>query len=438
MSSNTGLQSPCSIAVSGIQIQQLSTLTFIFYIMFLMEMLLHLSARIPGIAVIRPTLLIIMITTGLIFTQKKVFKKREKSPINKALFVLIAYLFISLPLVEYAGSVARDNWQLFLKAIVFFYFTAAIVDSPKRFKIFLFVYVGCQVFRVLEPLYLNVTEGYWGSSTYIGSDEFADRLAGAPSDVINANELGFVIVTAIPFLHFLLFPRGWICKLLYAGMMACLLYALILTMSRGAFLALLVVAWIIFKESKRKLPLIALGIAMLVVAISIMSPIQRDRYLSLVDSDSKGSATRDGRINGMIKTFELAMGRPIVGHGLGTTPEVKYQLLGSSQASHNMYSELFLEIGMVGMILFFRFIGAVYFEVKRVKQIVDPNNVEVHRMKNVIVALFFMFALYSLNYWGLSQGYWYLLAGLTVAFLRIVKMQAGNDLYQPLTEASKR
>src|SRR5690606_1226423 len=125
--------------------------------------------------------------------------------------------------------------------------------SDKRLKWALVVFVGCQVIRVLEPLYLNITDGYWGSKTHLGGGEFASRLAGAPTDVINPNELGFVIVTAIPFLHYLLFSRGWICKLIYLSLMPALMYALILTMSRGAFLALLVVAWVVWKESKHKL-----------------------------------------------------------------------------------------------------------------------------------------------------------------------------------------
>src|SRR5690606_9877918 len=134
----------------------------------------------------------------------------------------------------------------FIKAIVFLYFMALIVDSDKRLKWALAVFIGCQVFRVLEPLYLNITQGYWGASTYLGGTNFASRLSGAPADVINPTELGFGIATVIPFLHYLLFSRGWFSKLLYLSLMPALIYALILTMSRGAFLALLVVGWVVW------------------------------------------------------------------------------------------------------------------------------------------------------------------------------------------------
>ena len=87
----------------------------------------------------------------------------------------------------------------------------------------------------------------------MGGGEFAGRLAGAPADVINANELGFVIVTVIPFLHYLLLPRGAKGKIAYFLLIIPLLFALMLTMSRGAVLALLVIGWMIFKESKNKI-----------------------------------------------------------------------------------------------------------------------------------------------------------------------------------------
>lgn len=59
------------------------------------------------------------------------------------------------------------------------------------------------------------------------------------------------------------------------------------------------------------------------------------------------------------------------------------------------------------------------------------------RLNTVLLTIFWMYVVYSINYWGLSQGYWYLLAGLSVAYLRIIKMQNGNDLYAPLTEKKK-
>ncbi len=407
-----------------------SSATFFFYSAFLFEFFIHLSARIPGLGVLRPTLLLVLIIFCLLLSQQKILQKREKSETAASLKILLIYLAISLPFVTFPGSVLKANLSFFVKAIVFFYFTVAIVDTPARLKSFLKIFVGCQIFRVIEPLYLNITTGYWGDSTYMGEGEFANRLAGAPSDVINPNELGFIIATIVPFLHFLLFPRGAFKKLVYFTLMATLLYALILTMSRGAFLALLVVGFMVFKESNKKAVLIVVVMIVAAMSWSVMSPVQKDRYLSLVSSDAAASAGVEGRFRGVEREFELGFRRPIFGHGLGTTPEAKFQFTGKRQASHSLYAELLIEIGAIGMILFLRFLFSIYKNLSVLKKTIPQNQFESNQMLKVVLSLFFMYLVYSTNYWGLSQNYWYLLAGLSVALIQIIKRQQGRDLYE--------
>ena len=149
---------------------------------------------------------------------------------------------------------------------------------------------------------MNITSGYWGSRTHLGGGEFADRLSGAPFDIINPNELGFVIVTTLPFLYYFLWKSKFFNKMICLGLMTTLMYALILTLSRGSFIALLVVGWMIFKSSNRKFFLLLSFFVMAVAALSVMNDDQKDRYLSLVDSDTKGAATTEGRWRGMQRT----------------------------------------------------------------------------------------------------------------------------------------
>ncbi len=392
----------------------LSTLTFLLFQAYQIDFLLHVTNRIPGVSIIRPTLLLFGLITLLLIAQKDKIKERMAHPILKAYGVFILIAFLSLPFVTYPGSVIKGNLPVFIKAIVFLYFTALILDTEKRFKWALVTFVVCQVIRVLEPLYLNITDGYWGAQTWMDG-EFANRLSGAPYDIINPNELGFVIATVIPFLHFYLLPGKWYMKLLYFGLLAALLYALILTMSRGALLALLVVGWVVFKDSKNKALLIIAGIIMVFAALAVMNDAQRDRYLSLFSSESKQSKSVDGRVNGAIHEFGVGLTRPIFGHGLGTTPEAKANNGFGVQASHNMYAEILIEVGFVGMFFFFKFIRQIYLQIKsfmgRLEEM-QPFHAATSKAAKVV---FWMFILYSTNYWGLNQYYWYHFAGLMVA-----------------------
>ncbi len=423
------------------QDQQVSSFLFWLYIYFIIDFFLHLSARIPGYGVIRPTLLLVVLITISLVSQKDKYYEVVNDPIFKIIKKLIIYLIITLPLVTWPGSVI-GNVPGFVKAVVFFYFTALIIDTETRLKIFLIVYVLVQTFRVLEPLYLNVSEGYWGSQTHIGHGEFAERLSGAPTDIVNPNGLGFVIVTLIPFLYYLVWQSpSKILKLLSLGVSPLLIYALVLTMSRGAFLALLVVFWMIFKESKHKFSFVMI---LLLGAMAIwpnLTENQKDRYMSLISSDAKQSKSVDGRWSGMANEFGIALERPIVGHGLGTSREAKMHANGRAQISHNLYAEVLIEVGGIGLVIFFLFLKSIYIKLKenlekiRLYQTSDESAF-VQRLNTALKAVFWMYVVFSINYFGLSTYYWYLFAGLTVAFSRIYSTNndvANKEIVKPST-----
>ena len=188
------------------------------YLLFIASYFLHLPARIPALGVIRFDLLLTAIITLLILFQSKEGedgKKQSPNPVVKYLWALIIYIIITLPLVKWPGSVINKNAELFIKAIVFFFFTVSLVDTRDKLKLVIQLFLGVQIFRVLEPLYLHVTQGYWGSFASMANWEYMNRLSGAPNDIINPNGLAFVIVTVIPLLHFLLVRASTRLRLLY-------------------------------------------------------------------------------------------------------------------------------------------------------------------------------------------------------------------------------
>lgn len=398
---------------------------FGLYIYFTIDFFIHFSARIPGYGVIRPTLLITVIIGLMLLSQKDKFRGYGDTPVFKAILLLIIFIIVTLPFVTWPGSIIKNNLPEFVKAISFFFFTALIVDSEKRLRVFLFVFVACQLFRVLEPLYLYVVHGYLGTATYIGGGEFAGRLSGAPADVINPNELGFVIATLFPFLYYLAWGSpGNKGKLVFVVFSPLLVYALVLTMSRSAFIALCVVLWMILKESRHKFGMLVLLAGALLAVWPQLSPLQKDRYLSIFSSSTVGAATAQGRIDGMLKEFSLGFRRPVFGHGVGTTPEAKYHTYGKVKAAHNLYAELMIEIGLVGLFIFLRYLSAIYKSFsdnrKAMKSVHrDAKSDFQYRLNQTMITVFWMYVVFSFSYWGLSNYYWYMFGGLTVAFSRI-------------------
>ncbi len=414
-----------TLTVKKIQDQHVPRYLFWLYLYYIIDFFLRFSERIPAYGALRPTLILTVVIAVLLMSQKKKFGDTVNEPVFKTIKWLIIFLITTLPLVSYPGSVIKNNLPFFVKAVMFLYFTVFIITTEKRLRIFLFTFIVCQVFRVLEPLYLNITTGYWGSRTYIGEGEFAQRLAGGPYDVINGNGLGFVIVTIIPYLYYLLWRAPRISyKVIFTILLPVLIYTLVLTMSRGAFIALLVVVWMIFKESKNKFGIIVVVMMAMSVIWTNLSDIHKDRYLSLVSSDTVQSSSAQGRVHGMMSEFGVALERPIIGHGLGTSMEAKSHSGVGYQVAHNLYAEVLIEIGALGLIMFFMFMKSLYTKFKenmsKIKLIEQVGaNTFGWRLNSALATVFWMYAIYSINYYGLTNYYWYMYAGLLVAFSRI-------------------
>lgn len=174
---------------------------FNLYLLFIISWFLHLGTRIPVLGIIRFELLLVIALAALAVSATA-GRQEPRTEVDTLLRVLIAYAVLTIPLVEWPGSVIRSGLEALVKAAVFYYFTIAFVESESRLEKLILVFVGCQIFRVMGPLYLHLTDGYWGSFASMGDWEYLDRLSGAPSDVVNPNGLAFVVCTVLPFLYF--------------------------------------------------------------------------------------------------------------------------------------------------------------------------------------------------------------------------------------------
>jgi len=420
------------------QATTVNNFTFYLYMLFIISFFLRLPVRIPAISILRPDLLIAAGLVICLLLQSNNLKGRFESPCNKYLLIFLAYVVLSLPFVEWPGSVLRDNLADFIKAFLFFYFTILIVDTDSRLKRLVFVFMACQLFRILEPLYMHEVSGYWGSSTHLGGGEFVGRLGGAPSDVINPNGLAFVIATLFPFLHFLWGNSRWFAKIGYLAAIPPLLYALVLTMSRSGLVAILVIAWNIFVKSRHKFVLIIVSCMIATVVWTNLNDVQKDRYISMTGSeDAQSASTFQGRIDGIKGEFSLALKKPIVGYGLGTSQEAIVNISGGRHVSHNLYTETFIETGIIGLVIYILFLKSVYNTLKQSSARLaeygeweknkngsstanGPSLIYAMNLLNALIAIFWMYIIFSIAQYGLAEYHWYFLAGVATVLNRTI------------------
>jgi putative inorganic carbon (hco3(-)) transporter len=421
-------------------------LAFLLFCVFLLSILLRLTVRLPGLGALRfDALLAVGVMAAIFFSpseprQDFAARSTKKHPLT----ILAIYILVTLPFVQWPGSVLNTGLETFFKAVCFFFFVTATVTTPRKLKIVLALYTAAQVFRVLEPLYMHVTTGYWGSFTAMGAGgwEYMDRLSGSPYDIINPNGLGFVVVTTLPLLHFLCAPTNGIRKIVWAMLAGALIYALVLSASRSSFLALIVLVLVVIYRSKRRLPLIVLAVVGSVIALGSMDDVQRDRYLSIVSQDTKNAGTAEGRLKGVLGDFEVALNRPLFGHGVGTSREANANFRGEDKLSHNLYTEVAQELGFVGLAIFLAVIAAFVRDCRAASQIasgntaVHPDVAFLTLTSASLLVLIVVYLFFSLASYGFSEPYWYFIGGLAAATLRLMQASAMNRQVQVAEPAS--
>jgi putative inorganic carbon (HCO3(-)) transporter len=404
------------------------------YLLFAVSWFLHLGARLPFLGLIRFDLLLVCVLTYMAFVSNGgvSVSKRDASvggiSTDRVLRILIAYSILTIPFVYWPGSVINTGIGNFIKAIVFYYFTVAFVRTEQDLKKLVFVFVTCQLVRILEPLYLHVTEGYWGDVAYmLAGTEALDRLSGAPSDVVNPNGLAFIICLVLPFLYLMagLSWKGRVGAILLAP--ACI-YALALTGSRSGIIGLLVVFLGIMAKAKRRVMWLISVVIIVVMGFPLLSSNMQDRYLSILGQGEKNAGTAEGRVTGVVDNFAVALHRPIFGHGLGTSREANANFGGNDQPAHNLYAEIAQELGYVGLVLFIVLLKSIYVGFNECKRAYSQPSVSVFLRKlvdcmQIVLIMNFIFSFAS---YGLSSYEWYFLGGMSVSMQRLATEAQGE------------
>jgi O-antigen ligase len=385
---------------------------FYLYLIFIVSWFLHLPARIPALGAVRFDLLLIVVICLLFFINDN--KDRIQALVSDSYrkinhFILL--IIVITPFSHWPGSALKTGFPTFAKAVVFFYFTVWFIQTESRLKTFITVFVLCQSFRVVEPFYLHVTTGYWGNQSYIGDGNFMQRLSGAPFDVVNPNGLAFVILMLIAFILYLC-KENYLWKVYALVFVPLALYVLYLTGSRSGMLGLAVIVLVFIFQSQKK---VLVAIPILLVSVFLILHMQgtfKDRYLSIFDDDTKNSRTATHRIDGIFDDIAVGMNHPVFGHGLGTSGEANFNYAGRTVISHNLYAEVFQELGIVGLVYFLTIITGIF---KNLRSPPLPGESPFTRdLRKSLFIFAIMNVFFAMASFGLSSYEWYLLTALSL------------------------
>jgi O-Antigen ligase len=405
---------------------------FSLYLLFVISYFIHLSSRIPALGFIRFDFVLMVLLS--LFVASDIIQRKsglwDLKTVNR-LMLFTGLIVFSIPFVQWPGSVLRRGLGEYLKVAPFFFFTAILVNTDRKLKTFMLVFILCQTFRILEPAYLHWTTGYWGSVAHsmVGGElSSLNRLSGAPDDFINPNQLAWVIVGSIPFYYYLGWKNGPLLSLSSIAVLPVFTYALLLTGSRSGLLSLfvLIIAMAWLRKGKFKGLVIGsvLVISFTLIVAGRLSPDLRVRYESIYNQDVTGGDTVIGRFEGMKRDLSTVWNRPVFGHGFATGQELNAHLLGSGKITHDLYIEILQEVGIVGFIVFFLYILEVIrslIEAKRILSELPSNHIWLIKLATATQAWIAMHLFYSLSCYGLRSWELYFFGGIATACLNLAR-----------------
>ncbi len=191
------------------------------------------------------------------------------------------------------------------------------------------------------------------------------RVWGPPGSFIAGNnELALALIMVLPLFRYLQLntDHKWVKRGLSVAMLL-IVASIIASYSRGAFLAALAMAFMLWLKSRRKLPIVLATVVIVGVGINFVPDKWFDRMSTIETYEEDASAL--GRINAWMFAWNLALDRPLTGGGFNTfTPELFWKYAPEPTRfhdSHSIYFEILAEQGFVGLFLFLTLWGTTYF-----------------------------------------------------------------------------
>jgi O-antigen ligase len=273
------------------------------------------------------------------------------------LTLLLLQFFLAVVLSPVWKGGAFRNTLDFLKVVPIIYLIMVwTINTMSRLRWVIFLQVAC----VTVASALSVWKQY----------SFHGRLLGfLGGNYSNPNDLACQIAICLPFyLAFLIRTRNTTGRLAWGAVISFLTYVIVLTGSRGGFLASSVVVagcmWEFAIKGRRRFLLVFALVGFIFLNLYGGQLLQRFGALSNQQQDPSAFASAESRTDLLWKSLMVTASHPFFGVGLGN-----FQILsGSWHGTHNSYTEMSAEAGVPALILYLIVWWRAFFYVRAVKR----------------------------------------------------------------------
>jgi len=347
--------------------------------------------------------------------------------VDGTMVFLLIFIVVSM-IVAFMSFAPRASIQIALLTAVFMMSALAVsaaATSRKSVDLFILIFIASAGFTGLVGLY-QVFVGYESSASYLDMELHAAIRFRVTSTFGNSNVYATFLLLAIPIVAAgVVFFKNVFLKFCAAGATALLLGNLLLTYTRGAYVALplAVIVFILLIEKR----LVILLAAFIPALPFVLPPTIMNRLLSIVNFADSSTVFRmsiwQGSIR-MARDFWLTG----VGQGLEAYHTVyPYYALAAAGTlhSHNLFLQMLVENGIAGFLLFIAIVACFFRTQANFFRKTKEFRLKVMSaaMMSAMVA-FLVQSIFDHSFFNYSIVLtFYLFIGLSVAFTRVYKAE---------------
>lgn len=259
----------------------------------------------------------------------------------KMVLAIFTLAFLTVPFSVWPGQSFSFAVERFPRTIFFFLVLVYTVSNFSELRKVVWTFIA----GALSIAFFTIT----------GVSHYGRMTASATYD---ANDLALLFVIAMPIVYFFMSSKKGIAKVILSGTLLTLLFAFILTVSRGGFLGLMVIAVLILLKDKGRSWVVKLTVlAALTLAFVQFAPdTYWDRMKTIMSEDDYNLTSESGRKQLWLGGLGLMLDNPVTGVGAGAFMTG----LGNSQGAaggmwktaHNAFIQIGAELGLGGFVLF--------------------------------------------------------------------------------------
>lgn len=378
------------------------------------------SSYFPVFAAMKAELIFGLLILLRVFASEN-FKTKLSShhnAVNKYLIYFVTCVFLSF-LIAMNHRYSWDNAVYhFIKVLFLYVMILLAIESKQDFKIFIWSFVIMFAYLAYEPTFSFLTGT--GASRHTYGDVYVADIGILSGHVALANNMNQMIPIAF---FLILAVRNK--KLITLAIIPLLIFftALIGSASRGGVVGLMAFgATLVYFSKNRIRNAVVLGV------VAIM--------LFMLSSSFKHTGSRidtspiKGRLIGLVHGIEMIR---LKGHILGVGPGcfslARRKYFSYTMESHNIYGQVLGELGIPGTIAWFLFILQIFRNLIDTKKRLRALSMEkdfLYKLAMGIQVSLIVRLFISMGSHGLYYFYWYVMAALSIAVLKIVKTMPEN------------